>query len=106
MNFQDFLSYIDVEDQRLKQRYPDLDNQKAILARAVKLSEEMGELCDNLLASLGLQRKNKMEKYTARNLSDEFADLIITTALLAKSAGVDIQQALEQKIPELNQRQP
>jgi NTP pyrophosphatase (non-canonical NTP hydrolase) len=104
MNWVSFLNYIDIEDQRLKRRYPQLDSEKMILARCVKLSEEMGELSDNILSQLGLQRKEKLDNFDHKSLTKEFADLIITAFLLAKSADIDILQALEDKIPELNQR--
>ena len=104
MNWETLLSYIDIEDRRLKERYPQLDADKMVLARAVKLSEEMGELSDSLLSSLGLQRKEKMKSFNSRDLAKELADVIITTCLLAKSANVDLTQALEDKIPELNRR--
>lgn len=105
MLLKDFIQYIEIEDQRLKQRYPQLDDDKVILARSVKLSEEMGELSDNILALIGLQRKEKLDGFSPKALSKEFADIIITTFLLAKSSGVDILQALEDKIPELNRRE-
>jgi NTP pyrophosphatase (non-canonical NTP hydrolase) len=104
MLMEEFLQFIDFEDLRLKQRYPQLDNDKMILARTVKLSEEMGELSDNILSSIGLQRKDKLANFDKTSLSKEFADVIITTFLLAKSANVDIIPALKSKIPELNKR--
>jgi NTP pyrophosphatase (non-canonical NTP hydrolase) len=101
---EEFLRYIDLEDRRLKERYPGLDAEKSRLARTVKLSEEMGELADRILALSGLQRKEKLENFNKKDLSGEFADLIITTFLVAKSADVDVIKALEEKIPELNGR--
>jgi NTP pyrophosphatase (non-canonical NTP hydrolase) len=104
MNLENFLNYLDIEDRRLKQRYPQMDSDKMILARAVKLSEEMGELSDNILGLLGFQRNEKLESFNKKALAKEFADVIITAFLLAKSAEIDIMQALEDKIPELNKR--
>ncbi len=72
-----------------------------ILARTVKISEELGELCDEVLASMGDQRKNKMDNRSADNLSGEFADVIITTFLLAKAMKVNIPEALNQKIKKI-----
>jgi NTP pyrophosphatase (non-canonical NTP hydrolase) len=104
MHLAEFLNYIDLENQRLQQRYPQLDKEKARLARMVKLSEEMGEMADHILALSGLQRKDKMENFSRKALAGEFADLIITTFLLAKSADVDVVKALDEKIAELNLR--
>jgi NTP pyrophosphatase (non-canonical NTP hydrolase) len=100
----EFLDYIELENQRLQQRFPQLDAEKARLARMVKLSEEMGELADHILALSGLQRSEKLKSFDKKDLAGEFADLVITTFLVAKSADVDIIQALEDKIPELNRR--
>jgi NTP pyrophosphatase (non-canonical NTP hydrolase) len=106
MQKQDFLQYIEMEDRRLKKRFPQLGADQMRLARSVKLAEEMGELCDGILALSGLQRQEKLDKFGKTDLSHEFADLIITAFLLAKSADIDIFQAIEEKIPELNQRCP
>jgi len=106
MTMPEFLKYIEIEDRRLNQRYPQLDSEKMLLARTVKMSEEMGELSENILGVLGLQRSEKLQHLDQKHLGREFADLIITTFLTAKSAGVDVWQAMEEKIPELNQRNP
>jgi NTP pyrophosphatase (non-canonical NTP hydrolase) len=73
MHMAEFLNYIDLENWRLQQRYPQLD-------------------------------KEKMENFSRKALASEFADLIITTFLLAKSADVDVVKALDEKIAELNLR--
>jgi NTP pyrophosphatase (non-canonical NTP hydrolase) len=104
LNWETFLQYIEIEDRRLKERYPHLDADKALLARTVKLSEEMGELSDNILSSIGLQRKEKLESFCRQDLAKELADLVITACLVAKAANIDIAQALDEKIPELNRR--
>jgi NTP pyrophosphatase (non-canonical NTP hydrolase) len=72
-----------------------------ILGRAVKLSEEFGELSDEVLASMGLQRKGKLENRDPEGLSAEFADVIIVTFLLARSMNVDIPSALARKIEKI-----
>ena len=74
------------------------------MARTVKLTEELGELCNEVLAFNGDQRKEKLDKYDKNNLPNEFADVIITTLLLAKTMNVDIQEALKQKIKSINER--
>jgi len=83
-----------VKDQTLTER-------ERILACTVKISEEFGELCDEVLSSLGDQRKGKMENHDPDGLSDEFADVIITTFLLAKLMNVDIPKALSKKIEKI-----
>lgn len=105
MEFDELHQFIEQESKRLKKHFPHLqDNEKQVLARTVKLSEELGELCDEVLGALALQRKSKMENHDPQKLHDEFADVIIVTLLLAKDMGVDIQHALETKMTKINKR--
>ena len=105
MDFKNLLQFIKTEDERLKKYYGGYtDEEKRILARTVKLSEELGELCNAVLAFNSMQRKEKLENYDSENLSEEFADVIITTLLLAEVIGIDIEKSLEQKIKKINDR--
>jgi len=105
MELKDLLKFIEIEDERLKKYYGGYDDQeKRILARAVKLTEELGELCDEVLAHNSLQRKQKLDNHDKENLPEEFADVIITTLLLAKAMNVDIEKALEKKVEKVNKR--
>ena len=45
-----------------------------------------------------------MEDRDLTNLSDEFADVVITTFLLAKAMHIDIPTALEQKIKKIKEK--
>ena len=105
MDLKELLKFIATEDGRLKKYYGSYpDQEKRILARTVKVSEELGELCNEILAFNALQRKDKLENYDGENLSEEFADVLITVLLLAKATGVDIEKALEKKIEKINLR--
>jgi NTP pyrophosphatase (non-canonical NTP hydrolase) len=105
MQFKDLKKFIRKEDRRLRKCYGGYkDEEKRILARTVKLTEELGELCDEVLAYNSMQRKDKLEKRDPNNLPEEFADVIITTLLLAEVIGVDIEKALKTKIEKINAR--
>ncbi|MBI5254652.1 hypothetical protein HY932_02635 [Candidatus Falkowbacteria bacterium] len=105
MELKDLLKFIEIEDERLKKYYGGYDDQeKRILARTVKLTEELGELCDEVLAYNSLQRKQKLDNHDKENLPEEFADVIITVLLLAKAMNVDIEKALEKKVEKVNKR--
>ncbi|MFA5163082.1 MAG: MazG nucleotide pyrophosphohydrolase domain-containing protein [Patescibacteria group bacterium] len=105
MQFNDLKEFIKEEDKRLRERYGNyIDDEKRILARTVKITEELGELCDEVLSFSSLQRQDKLDKHDRNNLSDEFADVIITTLLLADTMEVDIEQALEDKIKKIRLR--
>ena len=54
MELKELLEFIDKQDGRLNQRFPSLDGEKRVLARAVKLSEEFGELCNDILGHASL----------------------------------------------------
>ena len=105
MNFDKLLKFIEIEDERLKKYYGGYDDQKKrILARTVKLSEELGELCNEVLSFNALQRKEKMENRDAENLSEELADVLITALLLAKAMDINVEKALEKKIKKIDKR--
>ena len=75
-----------------------------ILTETVKLNEEVGELCNDILGILKLQRKAKQLKFDKRNIYEEFADVIISTIVLAQTAGVDLERALEDKLKKIEER--
>ena len=105
MELKELLRFIEIEDERIKKYYGSYsDQEKRILARTVKLTEELGELCDEVLAHHSFQRKQKLENHDEENLSEEFTDVIITALLLAKAMDVDIEKALEKKVEKINKR--
>lgn len=78
--------------------------EKEILTKTIKLNEEVGELCSDILSVLKLQRRSKLEKFDKRNFYEEFADVIITVMQLAAVAGVDIERAMNDKLKKIEQR--
>lgn len=78
--------------------------EKEILTKTVKLNEEVGELCNDILGILRLQRKAKLDKFDRKNIYQEFADVILTTIQLASVAGVDIERAVKDKIEKIEKR--
>src|SRR5581483_10719055 len=78
--------------------------EKEILTKTVKLNEEVGELCNDILSVLRLQRRSKLEKFDKRNFYEEFADVIITAIQLASVAGVDVERALNDKMKKIENR--
>ena len=105
MELRSLLRFVEIEDKKLKDRYSSHSREEEIvLARTVKLGEEFGELCDEVLAHSSLQRRTKLDDHSKENLPGEFADVIITTLLLAKTMNVDIEKALEEKMQKLHRR--
>lgn len=107
MTIKELLQFIKDEDERLKARYKTggkSHHEKRSLARTVKLAEELGELCEEILAANGDQRQEKLDKIEKGNLGEEFANVLITTLLLAKEMDVDVELALKEKIKKIEKR--
>ncbi len=105
MTIEDLQKFIDEQSALLRSTiHASHTEREFILGRTVKISEEFGELCDEVLASLGDQRKGKMDGRSIESLADEFADVVITTFLLAKSMDVDVMKALERKVQKIREK--
>lgn len=78
--------------------------EKEILTKTVKLNEEVGELCNDILSVLKLQRKSKLDKFNKSNMYEEFADVMVTTIQLAVAAGVDIDRAVGDKLKKIEKK--
>ena len=81
------------------------NKREIIMARMIKLNEEVGELSSEVLASFGQQRqRTKKDRYNRKSLKGEFADVIITTLLLAKSLDINVNESIKNKINKLKKR--
>ncbi|MFW5746367.1 MAG: MazG nucleotide pyrophosphohydrolase domain-containing protein [Nanoarchaeota archaeon] len=104
MEWDKLIGFVASEHCRLKKHYPSLgSDDDQLLARTVKLSEEVGELSDAVLKNLALQRSEKLQR-TSDELSSECADVIICAMLIAQAAGVDVSDALQKKIAHIQAR--
>ncbi|NTW15325.1 MAG: hypothetical protein HGA38_03070 [Candidatus Moranbacteria bacterium] len=74
-----------------------------LYARVIKLNEEVGELCDEILALNNDQREEKMRGRSGDNLSHEIADVLIVTLLIAEYLGLDPSDALRKKIARIDE---
>ncbi|MBT3814446.1 hypothetical protein HOE37_02830 [Candidatus Woesearchaeota archaeon] len=104
MEIQDLKDFSKRMHKKLESYYDFDDPRKLNLPMTVKIMEELGELCDDVLAHSGLQRKEKLENKDMENLQEEFADVILTTCNLAENMGVDIEEALKKKIMKVDNR--
>ncbi|MBU0530192.1 MAG: hypothetical protein KKC05_00825 [Nanoarchaeota archaeon] len=104
MELKEILEFIESEDKRIRDHYGYTDEEKRILTRTVKLGEEFGELCEEILSHHSFQRTDKLEKRDQENLAEEFADVIFTSLLLARSLNVDIEKAMERKMEKVKKR--
>jgi len=105
MNIKNLQDRVRDVDQRTQPKYKlYTPKEREILTKTVKLNEEVGELCNDILSVLKLQRKSKLEKFEKRNFYEEFADVLITVISLANTAGVDIERAVNDKVKKIEER--
>lgn len=82
----------------LNQHWPLKDKNQRIFARTMKVVEELGELADEILTSMNLQRDSKIAKFSRENLEDEFADVLGSLVLLGNELDIDIEKVIKKKI--------
>jgi NTP pyrophosphatase (non-canonical NTP hydrolase) len=104
MELKELLKFIEMENERIKNMYPNLDKEKIILAQTVKINEELGELYNEVLNHCSLQRKEKLGNANKRNIEEEVSDVLISTLLLARRMNIDIEKSLKEKINKINKR--
>ncbi|MBP9698143.1 MAG: hypothetical protein KBD65_03055 [Candidatus Moranbacteria bacterium] len=105
MTIEELEKFIDEQDAFFRERRAgDFSEREHVFGRTIKLGEEYGELCDQVLASIGGQRKDKAAVQEADALKSEFADVLIVTFLLAKAMNVDIMEALDHKVQKIREK--
>ncbi len=104
MDFDELLSFIKTEDERLRKYYGYPDEEKRVLSRTVKVAEEFGELCNEVLAASSLQRKQKLDNHSREQLEEEFADVLFSTLLLASAMNIDIEKTIKAKMEKIKAR--
>ena len=82
----------------LNTHWPLKDKNQRVFARTMKIVEELGELADEILTSMNLQRKSKIAKFSHDNVQDEFADVLASLVLLAIELDIDIEAVIQKKI--------
>lgn len=92
------------QEQLVRQYYKVEDNKAFALMGMCKLTEEVGELSCEILASQKMRHQDKINNHNNETLSLEFADVIITTLILAQTTGVDIEKALKIKIEKVTKK--
>ncbi|HUO50299.1 MAG TPA: MazG-like family protein [Candidatus Paceibacterota bacterium] len=105
MRLDEFQNFIDEQDALFRKvKDTNQTERERVLARAVKLAEEFGELSNEVLAFVGDQRKDKLTEHSPQTLKDEFADVLIVTFLLAKAMDVDVMATLDHKIQKIREK--
>ncbi|PIR61435.1 MAG: hypothetical protein COY81_03250 [Candidatus Pacebacteria bacterium CG_4_10_14_0_8_um_filter_43_12] len=89
--------YTEISD-FLNQHWPLKNQQHRTFARTMKIVEELGELSDEILTSMNLQRNSKIAKFTHQNIEDEFADVLGSLVLLGIELDIDVEKVIKRKI--------
>jgi NTP pyrophosphatase (non-canonical NTP hydrolase) len=66
--------------------------------QAAKIAEETGEAINLIFKLVGFRRESYDIDEIREKLSDELADIVITTFTCAKVCGVDLWKAVERKL--------
>lgn len=103
MTFEEFRQFID-EQHEFFRKVKKQTKKDRIYARTIKLGEEYGELCDEVLEYMHDQRAAKSKHHRAEDLGSEFADVLVVLFMLAKAMDVDVMAALEQKVKKIQKR--
>jgi NTP pyrophosphatase (non-canonical NTP hydrolase) len=82
----------------LNEEWPLQDKNHRTFTRMMKLFEELGELSDEILSSMNLQRSHKVDKYDPKNMEDELADVFASVFLLAIELNIDVETIIKRKI--------
>lgn len=98
MTVQDLVSQYQKISVFLNERWPIEQKDQRIFARTMKIVEELGELADEILTSMNLQRDSKIAKFSRQNIEDEFADVFGSLILLGNELDIDIEEVMKRKI--------
>ncbi len=75
-----------------------------IFAHSLKISEELGELNEQLLGKFHHQRKDKSDRISDEKLGLELADIVLSTAMLADELDLDLEELLAKKMAILREK--
>lgn len=88
----------------LNTKWPLKDQDHKVFARTMKVVEELGELSDEILTSMNLQRDSKIANFSRQNVEDEFADVLGSLVLLGLELDIDFEKVIKRKIEHTRSR--
>lgn len=101
----DFIDKFDNEIKNISlQKRGVYDKEKETLFQMVKLTEELGELSNEVLAFSNYQRKEKADKHSNETLENEFADVLFSLLILARKMNIDLEKSANQKMKKIEER--
>jgi NTP pyrophosphatase (non-canonical NTP hydrolase) len=104
LKLQDLITFLELVDKDLKESiHKDRQKDAIVLLQSIKVSEELGELHNEILKLFKNQREEKIIG-SSLNLSNELADVILATLLLGIQLEVDVEKALLDKMSVITKR--
>jgi NTP pyrophosphatase (non-canonical NTP hydrolase) len=104
MTIQNLVDQYEKISKFLNVKWPLKSHDQRVFARTMKIVEELGELADEILTSMNLQRKSKIAKFSKQNVEDEFADVLGSLILLGIELDIDIEKVIQKKIDYTRER--
>jgi NTP pyrophosphatase (non-canonical NTP hydrolase) len=98
MTIEELLAEYKIISETLNTKWPLQNQQHRTFARTMKIVEELGELSDEILTSMNLQRNSKIAQFSHQNIEDEFADVLGSLILLAIEMDIDVEEVIKRKI--------
>lgn len=98
MNIKDLVTQYEEISEFLNTRWPLKNQEQKVFARTMKIMEELGELSDEILTSMNLQRNTKIANFSKENVEDEFADVLGSLILLGIELDIDVEKVMKKKI--------
>lgn len=98
MTIEELLAEYKIISQTLNTKWPLQNQEHRTFARTMKIVEELGELADEILTSMNLQRNSKIAQFSHQNIEDEFADVVGSLILLSIELDIDVVDVMKRKI--------
>lgn len=98
MTIEELLAEYRIISATLNKKWPLLNQEHRTFARTMKIVEELGELSDEILTSMNLQRNSKIAQFSHQNIEDEFADVLGSLILLSIEMDIDVVEVMKRKI--------
>ncbi len=99
----ELIEFVKEEHSRVMVRFNCKNKSELRFPIMIKITEELGELSEAVLAHHNLQRKEKLDK-DGTNVGEEMADVVLTTFMLAENMGIDMKKHLITKIEKNRKR--
>lgn len=100
MEIKELQEFAKKDNERLRKRNKTSDKE-SILTNVIKLSEETGEVSNEILKYFNYQRKEKMNN---NQIAEEIADVIMVASILAESMEINLESALKEKMRKVDSR--